>query len=49
LDYHQNLAIRTRKKNVKEQGLNIISSNEYENEINKEYNNSPLVVEEEFL
>ena len=33
---------------VQEEGLNIINSNEYEDEVNKEYNNSILVVESKF-
>jgi hypothetical protein len=31
------------------EGLNIISSNDYEKEVNEEYNNSVLVVDEEVL
>ena len=34
---------------VQEEGLNTISLNEFENEVNKEYNKSTLVVEEEVL
>ena len=34
---------------VQEEGLNTISLNESENEVNKEYNKSTLVVEEEVL
>jgi hypothetical protein len=50
LDYHQDLVIRTRKKkSVNEQGLNTINLNEFENEINKEYNNFALMIDEEVL
>jgi len=34
---------------VQEEGINIISPNEYENEVNKENNNSSLVVEKKVL
>jgi hypothetical protein len=38
------------KKNIVQEGrLNTISPNEFENEVNKEYNNSTLMVEEEIL
>jgi hypothetical protein len=34
---------------VQEEGLNTISQNKSENEVNKKYNNFILVVEKEFL